>query len=146
LVGGNIFVDSLRLNGSDPSFDCILASNTLGVQSQFAIFCADSLLIEFLGNQPLLLVELPRPNPVGVRDGYQAAITLRAATEGLAEIELSDGIGRTLSRETIHLNAGASTNYSFNLTGLASGTYLYSIRFASTNGNTRANGSMLLIK
>ncbi|HWF43710.1 MAG TPA: hypothetical protein VG537_03615 [Candidatus Kapabacteria bacterium] len=145
-VGGNIFVDSLRLNGSDPSFDCILASSALGVQSQFAIFCADSLLIEFLGNQPLLLVERPRPNPVSARDGYQAAITLQAATEGLAEIELSDGIGRTLSRETIQLSAGAPANYSFNLTDLASGTYLYSVRFASAKGGTRVSGSMLLVK
>ncbi len=145
-MGVTISVDSLVINGDDASFStCTLSSTVLGLQSQFTATCGDSTLMWYLRGKPLITDQI-RPNPVTSLDGYHGTIELNPALDGIAEINVSDAVGRVVSQSSVVLRGGVVTSYPFDLVKQSAGTYFYSIRFVSEHGSAMHNGTLMLLK
>ena len=145
-LGSDVIVDSMKLNGSDPTFaDCVLSNTVTGLNSQFSTLCGDSTLMWFMRGKPLITQRIS-PNPLTSLDGYHGTIDLNAATDGIAEINLSDALGRVISQQSVSLRAGEATSYPFDLVKQSAGTYFYSIRFVSPHGTAMKNGTLMLVK
>ncbi len=146
-VGVGIYVDSITVNGGDPTFpDCVLASNTVGLNSQFTAQCGDSTIIFYLRGAPLVTAERLHPNPITSLDNFRGSLNLLSVEDGAAEIEVTDGIGRTVSRESLQLRHGESSTYTLDLSRQPAGTYFYAIRFASASGRAVKDGMVVLVK
>jgi hypothetical protein len=146
-INYSITLDSLVLNGGDPSFSqCTLAATGTTTSAQFSSSCGDSLIIESLQGRPLIYSTLPTPNPVGEDEGYMTEIDLHSYADGIAEIELCDALGRTISRENFSLQTGETVPCSLDLRNSPAGSYFYTIRYQSQFGTTAKNGSILLIR
>ena len=147
-IGYSITLDSLELNGGDPTFSqCTLASVGSGVSAQFTSACGDSLIIETMQGRTLLFSTLPAPNPLGASEGdYVAQLTLQSFADGVAEIDLCDALGRSISSQSLSLKAGETVPCSLDLRNSPSGSYFYTIRYVSAMGATARNGSILVIR
>jgi hypothetical protein len=142
-----IALDSVLLNGGDPNFSqCTLATTGSDVSAQFTSSCGDSLLIEEMLGHNLIFSSAPIPNPVTADGGYIANLTLQSFVDGIAEIELCDALGRTISRASLSMQAGQTVPYSLDLRDSPSGSYFYTIRYVSPMGTTARNGSILVIR
>ncbi|MDP4199978.1 MAG: choice-of-anchor D domain-containing protein [Bacteroidota bacterium] len=146
-VGGDIFVDSLRMSGATPNAaDCVESNMLASVQTGLTIQCNDSLLIGTLRNEPLLLIAPPKPNPVTAQTGFTADLDLRAACDGRAEISVSDALGRSVSKQSIAIAGRNPAELTLNLNAFPAGTYYYAITFTSANGAFRKMGSLVLMR
>jgi hypothetical protein len=146
-ASGMIWIDSLKINGNVPKFsDCVLASKTIGSSTQFKAFCGDSTIMFRLRGAPLITAERLHPNPVTAQDNFQGTLDLHAAVDGVAEIDVTDAIGRPVSTASMHLQAGQASSYVLDLAHQPAGTYFYAIRFSSEAGRAMKNGMVVLVK
>jgi photosystem II stability/assembly factor-like uncharacterized protein len=142
-------IDSLLLNVNDPNYQlCVLNATTAETISHAHIpqVCGDPTIRQALQDKPLLGVTSIYPNPVTSANNYIAALELTSTQDGTAEITLSNALGTMLKTETMALKGGSNYPFSFDLSRLAAGTYLYAINFTSNTAQANVHGSLMLIK
>ncbi|MDP4199979.1 MAG: hypothetical protein Q8922_07265 [Bacteroidota bacterium] len=141
-----VTLDSVLLNGGDPTYArCTLATNGSVTQSTLALACADSLLIGKMGGKTLLLVAPARPNPVTGENDYSTSLHLQTAENGTAKVQIWDALGRLVSQDEIVIERG-SHDYHLKLANAPSGRYSYVVRFISAHGESRARGSVVVMR
>jgi len=146
-IGGSIWIDSLKLNATDPSYSsCTLSWNAAALSASIALQCGDSTFMRQLRGQHLLIGSKIRPNPVTADAAYKATIDLQALEDGIADIILSDAVGREVSRESISLTHGAVLPYTMDLSRQQAGSYIYTVRMNGTSGTTSIEGTVVLLK
>jgi hypothetical protein len=143
----NFFLDSLLLNGSDSnSGSCILGASAQGTPSHILLGCSDTLLILEMRNHLVFDIENPQPNPITSEDGYQSTLTLHSATDGIAEVRVTDMLGRMVTNNSIALIAGETSNYSLDLSHEPSGSYFYAVQFSSQYGVATKSGTVMVLR
>jgi hypothetical protein len=140
-------LDSLLLNGSDPNYgNCVLVYFSDTAVSHTELACGDTLLILEMRNQLAFDVENPKPDPITSEDGYQSTLTLHSATDGIAEVRVTDMLGRIVTINSMALSAGESANYSLDLSHEPSGSYFYTVQFSSQYGVATKSGMVMVLR
>ena len=141
-------LDSLLLNGSDPTYgNCILSSSTNGAVSHIALGCGDTLLMLEMQNKLAFdAVKIRSPIRSHPKMVYQSLLALRAALDGTAEVRVSDMLGRIVSANTLALHAGETANYTLDLSNQPAGAYCYTVLFSSMSGVTLKSGTVMVLR
>jgi hypothetical protein len=143
----SITLDSVLLNGGDPTFSqCTLATSGSETSAQFTPGCGDSILMEEMLGENIIFTSAPIPDPVTADGGFVAALTVQSFTDGVAEIELHDALGRKISHDSFSMQAGETIPYTLDLRSSPSGSYFYTIRYVSAVGTAVRDGSILVIR
>ena len=64
----------------------------------------------------------------------------------MAVVEVTDGLGRTVSSQTVTLAGQESTAIRLDLSQQPSGTYYYRLRYNSEVGRTERSGMLQLVR
>lgn len=141
----SIQLDSVLLNGNDPSFSqCLLAYSSIGISPQRDIACGDNTILHAMGHD-LFTATLPWPNPGSILAGDCAQIRIEAAVAGVMTVDVSDALGRSYDHENYSLPEGARGTYTLGSHITRPGSYFYAIRFESALGDATQYGSILLL-
>ncbi len=140
-------LDSLLLNGSDPNYgNCVFSPSSNGAVSHIQLACGDTLLMLAMSNELALGVENPQPNPLTAENGYQSSLMLHSSSDGIAEVLVTDMLGRIITRNNFALSAGKSASYSIDLSNQSTGEYFYTVLFASMNGTVTKSGKVMVLR
>ncbi len=140
-------LDSLLLNGSDPTYEnCVLSASSGSAVSHIALSCGDTLIMLAMQNNLAFEVGNPQPNPVTVDDGRPSVLPLLASTDGTAEVRVTDMLGRTVVSNSIPLTAGVEASYALDLSNQPAGAYFYTFVFSSIHGTVSKSGTVMLLK
>jgi hypothetical protein len=140
-------LDSLLLNGSDPTYEnCVLSASSGSAVSHIALACGDTLLMLAMQNELVFAVGNPKPNPVTAEDGGQSSLPLLASTDGTAEVRVTDMLGRMVVSNSIPLTAGEPTSYALDLSNQPAGAYFYTFVFSSLSGTVSKSGTVMVLR